>query len=164
MEIVPATGNNRDLGKQQRFNAELNNQLIKLLNSWGADVTALTELEEASNIDGVMDLSAGINAATGLKEVIRISKRHRWSNVESKQTTDNDITDDTYDSNILAEEWGHFVVDAVKDNPLRDRMLNSLKNEKVLQRVLGSEYDRYNEVYKGDIDLMAEEALGKMMA
>ena len=367
MEIVEATGNGRDLGKQQRFNAELNNQLVKLLNSWGADVAALTELEEASNINGVMDLSAGVNAATGLKEVIRISKRHRWSNVSAKQnvlseeeqeilknaprdsqgrllapngkpsnltekqyaqvrtkafknwfgdwennpsqaskvvdengeplvvyhytdnegltkfstefdnyfsktggtkkaiffttdnvvpgsednfltsrkaklslflniknletfngtkddlhkqgtsyrevvnksseregsengivftgfddnrkenqtiyivhnpnqiksatdntgafsSTENDITDDTYDSNILAEEWGHFVVDAVKDNPLRDRMLNSLKNEKVLQRVLGSEYDRYNDVYKGDIDLMAKEALGKMMA
>ena len=367
MEIVTATGNGRDLGKQQRFNAELNNQLVKLLNSWGADVAALTELEEASNINGVMDLSAGVNAATGLKEVIRISKRHRWSNVSAKQnvlseeeqeilknaprdsqgrllapngkpsnltekqyaqvrtkafknwfgdwennpsqaskvvdengeplvvyhytdnegltkfstefdnyfsktggtkkaiffttdnvvpgsednfltsrkaklslflniknletfngtkddlhkqgtsyrevvnksseregsengivftgfddnrkenqtiyivhnpnqiksatdntgafsSTENDITDDTYDSNILAEEWGHFVVDAVKDNPLRDRMLNSLKNEEVLQRVLGSEYDRYNDVYKGDIDLMAKEALGKMMA
>ena len=367
MEIVTATGNERDLGRQQRFNAELNNQLIKLLNSWGADVAALTELEEASNVNGVMDLSAGINAATGLKEVIRISKRHKWSNTPAKQsvlteeeqrilksaprnskgqllapndkvsnltekqyaqvrtkafkewfgdwennpseaskvvdengeplvvyhytdnegltkfstefdnyfskaggtkkaiffttdnvvpgsednfltsrkaklslflniknletfngtkddlhkqgtsyrevvnksseregsengivftgfddnrkenqtiyivhnsnqiksatdntgtfsTTNNDIVDDTYDSNILAEEWGHFVVDAVKDSPLRDRMLNSLKNEEVLQRVLGSEYDRYNEVYNGDINLMAKEALGKMMA
>lgn len=351
MEIVTATGNERNLGRQQRFNAELNNQLVKLLNSWGADVAALTELEEASNINGVMDLSAGINAATGLKEVIRISKRHRWSSVSKKQdvlsreeqeilnnaprdsqgkllapngkksnltekqyaqvrtrafkrwfgdwenssanaskvvdengeplivyhgskngnfnifdynylrktdsgffftsdkeyakqygdtrgfflniknpnltniplnidtvetlltvdykngtdgiqghdsistnenlyhskgqeyvairsnqiksatdnsgafnNSENDITDDTYNSNILAEEWGHFVVDVVKDSPLRDRMLNSLKNEEVLQRVLGSEYDRYNEVYKGDIDLMAKEALGKMMA
>lgn len=367
MEIVTATGNERDLGRQQRFNAELNNQLIKLLNSWGADVAALTELEEASNVNGVMDLSASINAATGLKEVIRISKRHKWSNTPAKQSvlteeeqrilksaprnskgqllapndkvsnltekqyaqvrtkafkewfgdwennpseaskvvdengeplvvyhytdnegltkfstefdnyfskaggtkkaiffttdnvvpgsednfltsrkaklslflniknletfngtkdglhkqgtsyrevvnksseregsengivftgfddnrkenqtiyivhnsnqiksatdnigafsrTDDDIIDDTYDSNILAEEWGHFVVDAVKDSPLRDRMLNSLKNEEVLQRVLGSEYDRYNEVYNGDIDLMAKEALGKMMA
>lgn len=351
MEIVTATGNERDLGRQQRFNAELNNQLIKLLNSWGADVAALTELEEASNVNGVIDLSAGINAATGLKEVIRISKRHKWSNTPAKQSvlteeeqrilksaprnskgqllapndkvsnltekqyaqvrtkafkkwfgdwennpseaskvvdengeplvvyhstnkifntykerdgihfgsyntalgvanekfdptfdtieeaqasiakgkfrinqvflnirnpkqskdlgtgwkqlitegfdgglykaaegdtsfvvfdsnqiksatdnvgtfsrTDDDVIDDTYDSNILAEEWGHFVVDAVKDSPLRDRMLNSLKNEEVLQRVLGSEYDRYNEVYNGDIDLMAKEALGKMMA
>ena len=168
MGIVEATGNERDLGRQQKFNAELNNQLIKLLNGWGADVAALTELEEASNINGVMDLSAGINAATGLKEVIRISKRHRWSNISENvgafSRTDDNIIDDTYDSTILAEEWGHFVVDAVKDNPLRDRMLNSLRNEEVLQRVLGSEYDRYNDVYKGDIDLMAKEALGKMMA
>lgn len=338
MGIVEATGNERYLGRQQKFNAELNNQLIKLLNGWGADVAALTELEEASNINGVMDLSAGINAATGLKEVIRISKRHKWSNVSKKENilTDEEqeilnnaprnskgqllapngkdankenpyskdisigspeadfsnvdstgtgvlipiflngeyigetgldnalyhkdkgmsikgkymempsvggsnitieeeyrgkgygkatyfelaklaanngkilrsapdksrtpastrvweslvrdgyakkvndryeiinstlnnaskdnIIDDIYDSNILAEEWGHFVVDAVKDNPLRDRMLNSLRNEEVLQRVLGSEYDRYNDVYKGDIDLMAKEALGKMMA
>lgn len=145
MEIVEATGEERSLGRQQRFNAELNNQLVKLLNSWGADVAALTELEEASNINGVMDLSASINAATGLKEVIRIAKGERGQAA-------------------LAEEWGHFVVDAVKDSPLRDRMLNSLKNEEVLQRVLGSEYDRYNDVYKGDIDLMAKEALGKMMA
>lgn len=145
MEIVQTAGNQRELGRQQKFNAELNNQLVKLLNSWGADVAALTELEEASNVNGVMDLSAGINAATGLKEVIRIAKG------EKGQTA-------------LAEEWGHFVVDAVKDSPLRDRMLNSLKNEEVLQRVLGSDYDRYYDVYKGDMDLLAKEALGKMMA
>lgn len=145
MEIVQAAGNQRELGRQQKFNAELNNQLVKLLNSWGADVAALTELEEASNVNGVMDLSAGINAATGLKEVIRIAKGEKGQAA-------------------LAEEWGHFVVDAVKDSPLRDRMLNSLKNEEVLQRVLGSDYDRYYDVYKGDMDLLAKEALGKMMA
>lgn len=145
MEIVQTAGNQRELGRQQKFNAELNNQLVKLLNSWGADVAALTELEEASNVNGVMDLSAGINAATGLKEVIRIAKGEKGKAA-------------------LAEEWGHFVVDAVKDSPLRDRMLNSLKNEEVLQRVLGSDYDRYYDVYKGDMDLLAKEALGKMMA
>lgn len=145
MIITTANGYERDLGKKQKFNAELNTQLIKLLNNWGADVTALTKLEEASNINGVMDLDAGINAATGLKEVIRIAKG------EKGQTA-------------LAEEWGHFVVDTVTNTLLRDRMLNSLRNEEVLQRILGSSYDRYYAVYNGDIDLMAKEALGKMMA
>lgn len=342
--------NNRLLGRQQRFNAELNSQLIKLLNSWGADVGALTQLEEDSNINGVMDLNAALNAATGLKEVIRISKRHRWSSVSKKEnvlseeeqvilknaprdsqgrllapngnpsnltekqytqvrtkafkrwfgdwendptnaskvvdengeplvvyhgtdkqnlnefdntrniwfaskiaheyyvsypsqrnahlvpifvniknpssnitekfdtdinvrklqsrrydgvlpkafiegkitksdiqglqgfalfsnqiksatdnigvfsSTENDITDDTYNSNILAEEWGHFVVEAVTDNPLRDRMLKTLKNDEVLQRLLGDDYYKYQKIYNGDIDLLAREALGKMMA
>lgn len=354
--------NNGLLGRQQRFNAELNSQLIKLLNSWGVDVGALTQLEEDSNINGVMDLNAALNAATGLKEVIRISKRHRWSSVSKKEnvlseeeqailknaprdsqgrllspngnpsnltekqyaqvrtkafkrwfgdwendpekaskvvdengeplvvyhrssnkfnifdinkigtttdtgqygkgfyfgvendraegnnvyevflnirnpynitkesrssniaytynrpfeewrdwhkkhiskeennlvnskdgiidlvednefvvknpnqiksatdnsgafsTTDNDITDDTYNSNILAEEWGHFVVEAVTDNPLRDRMLKTLKNDEVLQRLLGDDYYKYQKIYNGDIDLLAREALGKMMA
>lgn len=145
MIITTANGYERDLGKKQKFNAELNTQLIKLLNNWGADVTALTKLEEASNINGIMDLDAGINAATGLKEVIRIAKG------EKGQTA-------------LAEEWGHFVVDTVTNTLLRDRMLNSLRNEEVLQRILGSSYDRYYAVYNGDIDLMAKEALGKMMA
>ena len=103
MGIVEATGNERDLGRQQKFNAELNNQLIKLLNGWGADVAALTELEEASNINGVMDLSAGINAATGLKEVIRISKRHRWSNISEKQ-------------NILSDEEQEILNNAPRDS------------------------------------------------
>ena len=438
--------NNRLLGRQQRFNAELNSQLIKLLNSWGADVGALTQLEEDSNINGVMDLNAALNAATGLKEVIRISKRHRWSSVSKKENvlseeeqailknaprdsqgrllapngnpsnltekqyaqvrtrafkewfgdwennpanaskvvdengeplvvyhgskdnsftifdstknskgqkgffftndstmassygknprgffinsrnpyvieghnknwndltvevtdiakdkldsirlfrndlllqlkegktskeiydywndkyfklydkylslsnsfidkikkiailnrlnkfegkgnflkstrytervleldsedtsiifksikdygpvfdkgaavnminnvaanvyvvtnsnniksatdnsgafsdTENDITDDTYNSNILAEEWGHFVVEAVTDNPLRDRMLKTLKNDEILQRLLGDDYYKYQKIYNGDIDLLAREALGKMMA
>lgn len=349
--------NNRLLGRQQRFNAELNSQLIKLLNSWGADVAALTELEEASNINGVMDLNAALNAATGLKEVIRISKRHRWSSVSKKENvlseeeqailknaprdsqgrllapngkvsnlterqyaqvrtkafkrwfgdwendstnaskvvdengeplvvyrageinkdgtlrtsyeayyftpsksyaeqyeeqyaeqenifihsfflkansinnivngarpiirsdgkkvpkrglfempwskedvniilegkeaaysdgeylipnsnqiksatdntgafsnTNDDITDDTYNSNILAEEWGHFVVEAVTNNPLKDRMLKTLKNDEVLQRLLGDDYYKYQKIYNGDIDLLAREALGKMMA
>lgn len=438
--------NNRLLGRQQRFNAELNSQLIKLLNSWGVDVGALTQLEEDSNINGVMDLNAALNAATGLKEIIRISKRHRWSSVSKKENvlseeeqailknaprdsqgrllapngkpsnltekqyaqvrtkafkrwfgdwennpdnaskivdkngeplvvyhgskdnsftifdstkndkgqkgffftndstmassygknprgffinsrnpyiieghnknwndltvevtdiakdkldsirlfrndlllqlkegktskeiydywndkyfklydkylslsnsfidkikkiailnklnkfegkgnflkstrytervleldsedtsiifksikdygpvfdkgaainminnvaanvyvvtnpnniksatdnsgafsiTENDITDDTYNSNILAEEWGHFVVEAVTDNPLRDRMLKTLKNDEVLQRLLGDDYYKYQKIYNGDIDLLAREALGKMMA
>ena len=332
--------NNRLLGRQQRFNAELNSQLIKLLNSWGADIGALTQLEEDSNINGVMDLNAAINAATGLKEVIRISKRHRWSSVSKKENvlseeeqailknaprdnqgrllapngnpsnltekqyaqvrtkafkrwfgdwennpseaskvvdengeplvvyhsnnaksfnssrtanwfsskkqnyygnnqyavflniknlfrkdspsleerayitdygtgnkydklpkeydggmvyhktfgyyelltinpnqvksatdnigtfsrTDDNIIDDTYDSNILAEEWGHFVVEAVTDNPLKDRMLKTLKNDEVLQRLLGDDYYKYQKIYNGDIDLLAREALGKMMA
>ena len=438
--------NNRLLGRQQRFNAELNSQLIKLLNSWGADIGALTQLEEDSNINGVMDLNAALNAATGLKEVIRISKRHRWSSVSKKENvlseeeqtilknaprdsqgrllapngklsnltekqyaqvrtkafkrwfgdwennpenaskvvdengeplivyhgskdnsftifdstknnkgqkgffftndstmassygknprgffinsrnpyvieghnknwndltvevtdiakdkldsirlfrndlllqlkegktskeiydywndkyfklydkylslsnsfidkikkiailnrlnkfegkgnflkstrytervleldsedtsiifksikdygpvfdkeaavnminnvaanvyvvtnsnniksatdnsgafsdTENDVTDDTYNSNILAEEWGHFVVEAVTDNPLRDRMLKTLKNDEVLQRLLGDDYYKYQKIYNGDIDLLAREALGKMMA
>ena len=103
MEIVEATGEERSLGKQQRFNAELNNQLVKLLNSWGADVAALTELEEASNVNGVMDLSAGINAATGLKEVIRISKRHKWSNTPAKQ-------------NILSEEEQRILKSAPRNS------------------------------------------------
>lgn len=145
MEITEATGMERDLGRKQKFNAALNNELTRLLNSWGADVAALTKLEEASNINGVMDLSAGINAATGLKEVIRIAKGDRGQEA-------------------LPEEWGHFVVDAVRDSPLRDRMLESLKNRNVLERVLGNDFDRYDEVYNGDIDLMAKEALGKMMA
>lgn len=145
IEIVNSTSSNKDLAKQQKYNAELNTQLINLLNSWGFNVGALTEVEERADINGIMDLSAAERAAEGLKEVIRIAKGERG------QTA-------------LAEEWGHFVVEAVTETPLKDRILSTLKNDEVLRRVLGEEYDRYNEVYEGDIDLLAKEALGKMMA
>lgn len=138
-------GQQPHLGERQKYNAELNARLTDLLHSWGADVAALEKLEESMNADGVMDLNAATNAATGLKEVIRIAKGERGQAA-------------------LPEEWGHFVVDAVVDSPLRDRILNTLKNEEVLQRLLGSQYDDYNELYNGNLDLMAKEALGKMMA
>lgn len=145
IEIANSTSSNKDLAKQQKYNAELNNQLVKLLNSWGFEVGALTEVEERAGINGIMDLGAADRAAEGLKEVIRIAKG------EKGQTA-------------LAEEWGHFVVEAVVDTPLKDRILNTLQNEDVLREILGEDYNRYNEVYEGDIKLLAKEALGKMMA
>lgn len=144
IEINTAKSPNKTLAKKQKYNAELNKQLTNLLNSWGFEVGALTEVEEKSNINGIMDLDAAENAATGLKTVIRLAKD------EKGQT-------------VLPEEWGHFVVEAV-NTPLKDRILNTLKNEDVLREILGENYERYSTLYNDDIELMAKEALGKMMA
>lgn len=145
MVLKEKTTDSELIGQQQRFNAELNSRLVDLMHSWGADVGALTDLEESMGINGVMDLDSATNAATGLKEVIRLAKG------EEGQMA-------------LPEEWGHFVVDTVQDSPLRDRVLNTLKNKEVLKRLFGDEYQKYYEVYDGNIEDMAKEMLGKMMA
>lgn len=144
LAIEDRTENPKELAKSQQYNAELNSRLIQLLNTWGFNVGALEAVEERSGINGVMDLSAAETAATGLKTVIRIAKGIRGQMA-------------------LPEEWGHFVVEAV-ESQLKDRILNTLNNEEILQRVLGEEYEHYYDIYNGDIDLMAREALGKMMA
>ena len=92
-----------------------------------------------------MDLNAATNAATGLKEVIRVAKGSKGEAV-------------------LAEEWGHFVVDAVVNNPLKDRIINSLNNEDILKSILGDSYQNYYDNYNGDLELLSKEALGKLMS
>lgn len=145
LRIVNKDSSHKDLSNKQKFNSELNNKLLNLMHSWGVDVGVLTDLEEKLGVNGILDLDVAMNTATGLKEVIRVAK-----GVKGEQA--------------LAEEWGHFVVEAVKDNPLKDRMLNTLKNTEVLEAILGDNYQLYSETYNGDIDTLAKEALGKLMA
>lgn len=145
IKLVDKDISHSDIGSRQKFSSTLNNKLVDLLHSWGANVGALTELEEKLGVDGLIDLDAPQNVATGLKDVIRVA------NGEKGEAA-------------LPEEWGHFVVEASVDNPLKDRVLNSLKNETVIETILGDMYQSYFDVYNGDIDLLAREALGKLMS
>lgn len=126
-------------------NYSLNKKLEGLLNSWGIGIGALTSLEERLGVNGVMDLSVAMDTATGLRQVIRLAKG------EQGQAA-------------LPEEFAHFAIDAMGENPIKTRVINSLTNEEALRRVLGTDYDNYSSKYNGDLSMLAEEALGKMVA
>lgn len=126
-------------------NYSLNKKLEGLLNSWGIGIGALTNLEERLGVNGVMDLSVAMDAATGLRQVIRLAKG------EEGQAA-------------LPEEFAHFAIEAMGENPIKTRAINSLTNEEALRRILGTDYDNYSAKYNGDLRMLAEEALGKMVA
>lgn len=126
-------------------NYSLNKKLEGLLNSWGIGIGALTSLEERLGVNGVMDLSVAMDTATGLRQVIRLAKG------EQGQAA-------------LPEEFAHFAIDAMGENPIKTRTINSLTNEEALRRILGTDYDNYSSKYNGDLRMLAEEALGKMVA
>lgn len=127
------------------INNTLNKKLETLLNSWGISVGALSRLEERLGINGVTDFNVALKVSEGLKEVIRIAKGLKGQKA-------------------LPEEFAHFAVEAIGEVPLKSRILNVLKNEEVIKRILGDTYDRYYKLYNGNLDLLASEVLGKLVA
>ena len=127
------------------FNNTLNKQLENLLNSWGVDIGYLSDIEERLGINGITDLSLAKDTAEGFKTLIRISK-----GVEGEKA--------------LPEEFAHVAVAMMGEHPLKVRVLNTLRDEEVLAKILGDDYEDYYRKYNGNIDLLAEESLGKLVA
>jgi hypothetical protein len=96
-------------------------------------------------ITGKVDFSVAKNVATGIRDIIKLSK-----GIEGVRA--------------LPEEFAHFIVDAIGEIPLKERLINTLNNEDILKEILGDSYDNYSKVYNNNQELLAEEALGKLIA
>lgn len=145
MIIVPKRDMSPNEIKQIEENYKLNSQLEELLDDWGIGIGALDGLEERMGITGKVDFSVAKNAATGIRDIIKLSK-----GMEGVRA--------------LPEEFAHFIVDAVGEIPLKERLINTLNNEDILKEILGNSYDNYSKAYNNNQDLLAEEALGKLIA
>lgn len=143
--VKPNREQKPDEPKRLAVNYSLNKKLEGLLNSWGIGIGALTSLEERLGVNGVMDLSVAMDTATGLRQVIRLAKG------EEGQAA-------------LPEEFAHFAIEAMGNNPLKERVINSISRGDALRRILGTDYDNYSAKYNGDLNMLATEALGKMVA
>ena len=122
----------------------VNKRIREILNSAGVSIGALNELDNRLSLNGVMDLNGP--TVDGMEQLIRIAE-----GVNGEKA--------------LPEEFAHFAFEAVIDNPLAQRLLNTfIANPELIQEVLGDEYDRYSELYKGDIGTLRKEAIGKLIA
>lgn len=122
----------------------------------GVAVGALSDYEsnvgiDGNTVNGVFDPTAIKKTANGLVELIRIAQGYEGTQA-------------------LPEEFAHLVDSALKgtNNPLYDRLTSLLKNEEVVKQVFEQEepgsYDRYFGIYKGNKDLLADEARAKLIA
>ena len=91
--------------EKMEYNENLNNRLREILELHGVKVGALTELEKRRGINGVTDFDVARDAADGLVEMIRIS-----DGIRGEQA--------------LPEEFAHFAIEAMGDNPLVNRLIN----------------------------------------
>lgn len=123
---------------------DMNEKMRDKLAGWGVSVGTLTELEEKMGVDGVTDFSKVEDVANGIVELIRLAKGQRGEVA-------------------LSEEFAHFAVEVLMDDPLVERGVRSLSSEAVQRKVLGAEYERYEKEYNGDAELLAKECLGKLV-
>ena len=144
LSVKPIRENKEDIAHKIEFNSKLNRRLEGLLSDWGIGVGALSELEEKQGINGITDFDCAITTANGLKTLIRVAKGQRGQDV-------------------LPEEFAHFAIEAV-NTPLKARITNILSDENILERIFGATYQDYMNKYNNNLDLMAVEALGKIMA
>lgn len=130
---------------QQKKSVELYNKILPILERWGIKVDALTDAEERLSVNGVVDFESIERATDGFYHIIRLAK-----GISGEEA--------------LPEELGHVIFRAMEDNVLMQRVFNLIRNKGLQQEILGDNYDKYYQDYDGDEDLLAEEAVGKLIA
>lgn len=144
--LTPKNAENLAKLRNSEYAHNLNKRIRELLNSWGIKVGSLNSFEEGLGINGVTDFSKVQSTAEGLIELIRIAKGERGEKA-------------------LPEEFAHFAIEAMGDNPLKQRLLNMfIQHPELIQQLLGEEYQQYVEAYQGNIEDLVKEALGKAVA
>jgi len=114
------------------FGNTLNNELVRIMRSFGFDVT----LGEHS----LFDPRNAQFTANGLLAVIRIAQGQAGIDA-------------------LPEEFSHWFISGTKNSPLTRRLIASITDE-VARYVLGDRYEDYYEAYGGDQLRINEEVAG----
>ena len=127
------------------YNEQLNIRLRNILSNHGVSIGALTNLEKRMGIHGVTDFNVAKTSAEGLVEIIRLA---------------NGI----HGEKALPEEFAHFIIEAMGDNPLINRLVNNIHSNNLTREIIGDDYDTYNTLYEGDDAKLAKEAAGKLLA
>lgn len=147
--ILDRTEENEQRFMNQYGSFKINKELASQLESMGVTIEDLTAVEINAGRLGVTDLKTAKNLANDTIAVIR-----RANNIKGH--------------NAVSEEFSHVIIRAMSDNPLVQRALNLLtNNKKLVVSILGEK--EYNELlefynYRDDIDeVIAEEALGQIL-
>lgn len=145
INLYPKTEANVKKSNMQRATFKLNQKVVKVLENTGISLQALSEAEERAGRRGLTQFQAAKLMVGDAITLIKIA-----NNAEGYEA--------------LSEEFAHLLVDNFADKPLIQRALKSLSNnEDFLKEVLGDEFEDVSNFYDGDLELVAEEALGKIL-
>ena len=144
-KVSPRTIEAVDRFNNQYGTYKLNKSLSSIFESLGVTVGNLTEAEVSAGRVGNIDFSKAKRIAQDFKSIIRVA-----NNMEGAEA--------------ISEEFSHLVVALFKSEPLTVRALNTLKNnEAALKKVLGDSYQDVYDYHNGNLELIAEEALGQLL-
>ena len=121
------------------FQNNLSVRIRNLLKEHGFNV----EIDKRLSCAGMFNPTRIEETTEGLKTVIRIA--------EGKLGED-----------ALPEEYSHFIIEGLREDPFVQRLLNMLSDE-IVQNVLGEDYDTYKNLYNNSSDLLKREAAAKIL-
>lgn len=144
IKVLPNTKENQEIARTQLAIQKLNSKVEEILGSAGVTVGHMSTVEVAIGKVGETNFAHAKSIADEFTGLIRVA-----NNMEGQIA--------------LSEEFSHLLVGVYRDSNLMQRALNYLRNPEAAQEVLGEKYDEYLEEYGGDMELIAEEALGHML-
>ena len=126
---------------KQQVLKTINDRLTSYMESLGFGVSEVKDLDSAGKFSPLNAVENGNN----LINIIQISQG-------------------VVGQEALPEEFSHFIVEGFSNNPLLKRLNRLLDNEEIIKAALGEEYDRYNELYNGNKELLKKEVAAKLIA
>ena len=120
---------------------KLNERVAEILSPLGVNISELSKEQSALGKVGLTDFNHAYDIANGFTGLIQVA-----NNLEGHTA--------------LSEEFAHFVIGVYRNSPLVTRAINMLKNESYARQVLGDSYEAVYENYNGNMDTIAEEAVG----
>lgn len=133
--------------RKQRAFVELNRRLRDILTKAGVSIGFLDDIESRIYNGYNVRFDTARVAADGIIELIKIAN-------------------DEIGEHALPEEFAHAALNMLgRNHPLVARLINSLyNNHEALMDVFGDQYEQYRKFYNDNMDRLAVEAAGKLVA
>ena len=143
--VQPKTPEAVEKFKEQYSTQKLNDRLASIFQPLGITVGSLSQAEVNAGRVGLTDFSVARDIANGFVSMIKVA-----NNMEGAVH--------------LTEEFAHLIVGTFRNEPLVQRAINSLlDHDGSIQEILGDDYEDTVNFYNGDMELVAEEAVGHIL-
>ena len=140
ISVEERTTENAEVPAKLMFNSSLNNKLLGIMRSLGFDAT----INNSMSYNGIFNPLDAKTTADGLRTVIQIAKGQKGEDA-------------------FPEEFSHFIIEGLTHVPLVSRLLESLKNPRVVEEILGDSYSKYKDLYENDFYRLQKEAAAKLL-
>lgn len=130
---------------EQYATSRLNDALIGIFSPLGININNLTQAEVQAGRTGITDFSVARNIGNSFASMIRVANNHEGERA-------------------ISEEFSHLIIGVFRNEPLIQRSINTLQDHpEYLKDILGSDYEDVVSFSKGNMSLVAEEALGHIL-
>ena len=145
IKVVKRTHDTEKKSREQYLIKQLNTFLADKFKDLGVTVGNLTQAETAAGRVGHIDFSKARQIGKDFVSMIRVA-----NNMEG--------------INAISEEFAHLIIGISRQGPLVQRMIKALANSpEALAHILGEQLEDVRDYYDNNSELVAEEALGKLL-
>jgi hypothetical protein len=145
LTYVTPTVENLRTARMQRTLLKLNEQAAEMLAEAGITIEHLLEGEQLAGKIGITEFVQSKEKLRDYEVLVRVANNMKGSRA-------------------ISEEFAHTIIGIYKDDTIVSRSLSYLQNHpEIVEAILGDKYQAYEDEYGGNLNELAEEALGHIL-